>query len=55
MYTSLEPTADFLELANGGRNLAAAWDAITGLEAAMGLVSWYYSLSGISILLLLAR
>jgi antitoxin (DNA-binding transcriptional repressor) of toxin-antitoxin stability system len=55
VYQDLQPTANFLHLAAAGRGLTAAWDAITRLDAAVNVVAWYYALSGINILLLLAR
>jgi hypothetical protein len=55
VYEELEPTANFLHLSAGGRGLSAAWAAIMHLDAAVAVASWYYALSGINILLLLAR
>lgn len=55
VYTDLEPAANFLRLRAAGRGLAAAWSAIRGLEAAVEVAAWYWALSGINILLLLAR
>jgi len=55
VYSDLQPVANFLHLAAGGQGLSAAWRSIRGLEAAVNVVSWYYALSGINILLLLAR
>jgi hypothetical protein len=55
VYADLQPSANFLKLFGDGRGLSSAWAAIRGLEAAADLLAWYYSLSAISILLLLAR
>ena len=51
----LQPSANFLRLAGAGGGLRSAWASLRGLEAAVALVAWYYALSGINILLLLAR
>ncbi|GBF96992.1 polycystin cation channel family [Raphidocelis subcapitata] len=55
VYADLQPTANFLKLFGDGRGLTAAWAAIRGLEAGADLLAWYFALSAISILLLLAR
>lgn len=55
VYADLQPRANFLHLAAGGAGLRRAWSALRNLEAAVTVVSWYYALSGINILLLLAR
>lgn len=55
VYSDLQPAANFLRLRGGGRHLTAAWAAIRGLGAAAEVLAWYFALSGINILLLLAR
>jgi hypothetical protein len=55
VYTSLQPQAYFLQLANNGSGLKSAWEAFRALEEAIGVLNWYYALNGISILLLIAR
>lgn len=57
MYDSdnLQPDAFFLKLADEGAGLQSAWSAIKRLTEAINLLSWYYALNGINILLLIAR
>lgn len=55
VYTSLQPDAYFLQLANDGAGLKAAWSAFSAMQDAIGVLNWYYALNGISILLLIAR
>jgi hypothetical protein len=55
VYASLQPKAHFLQLLDDGAGLTAAWEAFKALEAAIGVLNWYYALNGISILLLIAR
>jgi hypothetical protein len=55
VYADLEPPAHLLKLAGDGSGLDAAWEAFARLEAAIGVLNWYYALNGISILLLIAR
>lgn len=55
VYADLEPRANFLRLSAAGRGLSAAWGAVRALREAVGVASWYFALSGINVLLLLAR
>lgn len=55
VYANLQPKAHFLQLLQDGAGLKAAWEAFRAMEAAIGVLTWYYALNGISILLLIAR
>jgi hypothetical protein len=52
---NLQPDAYFLKLAGNGQGLKEAWSAISNLQDAINVLSWYYALNGINILLLIAR
>lgn len=55
VYANLQPKPHFLQLLDDGAGLKAAWEAFRAMEAAIGVLNWYYALNGISILLLIAR
>lgn len=55
VYSSLQPQAYFLQLADEGAGLNAAWSAFGRMQDAIAVLNWYYALNGISILLLIAR
>lgn len=55
VYTSLEPKAHFLQLADQGAGLKEAWAAFRSMQDAISVLNWYYALNGVSILLLIAR
>lgn len=55
VYADLEPAAYFLRLRAAGAGLAAAWRAVRALRGAVEVAAWYFALSGINVLLLLAR
>uniref|UniRef100_A0A7S0YB92 Polycystin cation channel PKD1/PKD2 domain-containing protein n=1 Tax=Polytomella parva TaxID=51329 RepID=A0A7S0YB92_9CHLO len=55
VYSSLNTPANMLALNNGGDQLALVNDHINRVKEIVTLLNWYYTLNGISILLLLAR